>query len=125
VKVKPPTGQQSAFKIDGNAQAGALDVVVLFGSASSQAQWHTQLLPALALEASPAKIKRSKSTAVKFTVSDPDAVKGAKVSAGGKSATTDNKGHATIKLGPTKAKKITAKVTKAGYTGVTATIKTK
>jgi hypothetical protein len=117
VKLKPPAGQQSAYKIDGNAQSGALDLVVLFGGSSpQQAQWHTQVLPGLAVTAKPAKINGDKSTAVRFTVSDPDAVKGAKVSAGGKSATTDGSGRATIKLGPTKAKKLTATVKKAGHT---------
>jgi hypothetical protein len=126
VKVKPPAGQQSAFKVDGNASAGALDLVVLFGgSAPGNAQWHTQILPALAVKASPTKINGGKATAVKFTVSDPDPVKGAKVSAGGKSATTDSKGHATIKLSPTKAKKLTAKATRAGYTSATTKIKIK
>lgn len=126
VKLKHPAGQQSAFKIDGNAQSGALDIVVLWGNASGkQAQWHTQILPGLDISASPSKISRSKSTAVEFTVSDPDPVKGAKVKAGGKTATTDSKGHATITLGPTKAKSIAATVTKAGYTAGTEKIKTK
>jgi hypothetical protein len=126
VKIKPPAAQQSAYKIDGNAQSGALDLVVLFGGPSSQqAQWHAQLLPGLAITAKPAKIAGGKSTAVKFTVSDPDPVKGAKVSAGGKSATTDGGGHATINLGPTKAKKITASAKKAGYTGGSIKIKVK
>lgn len=126
VKMKPPAGQQSAFKIDGNAQSGALDVVVLFGgSTPQQAQWHTQFLPALEVAAPPTKINGAKTTAVKFTVSDPDPVKGAKVSAGGKSATTDSSGHATINLGPTKKKKFTATAKKTGYTGGSAKIKVK
>jgi hypothetical protein len=126
VKIAPPKGQQSAYKIAGNAQSGALDVVALFGSAAgTQAQWHTQILPGLALTASPSKIKRGKATAVKFTASDPDPVKGVTVNAAGKSATTDTKGHATIKLGPTKAKSITASAKKAGYTGATIKLRVK
>jgi hypothetical protein len=126
VKIQIPKGQQSVFKIAGNAQSGALDVVALLGSsAGTQAQWHTQILPALDLSASPSKIDGGRSTAVKFTVSDPDPVKGAKVKAGGKSATTDSKGHATIDLGPTKAKSITATAKKAGYTSATDKVKVK
>jgi hypothetical protein len=126
VKVKAPAGQQSAFKIDGNAQDGALDVVVLFGDAAGkQAQWHTQFFPGLAVKASPSKVNGAKSTAVKFSVTDPDPVKGAKVSAGGKSATTDAKGHATINLGPTKKKKLTATAGKSGYTNGSTKIKVK
>jgi hypothetical protein len=126
VKLSPPKGQQSGFKIDGNAQAGALDIVALFGDSSGkQAQWHTRVLPGLELAASPSKINGGKTTAVKFTVSDPDPVKGATVTAAGKSATTDSKGHATIKLGPTKAKSITAAANKLGYDGGTKKLKVK
>lgn len=123
VKVGAPSGQTSAYKIDGNAQAGALDVVVLFGGVSSQAQFHTQFLPGLGVTASPSKIKGGKATAVKFTVSDPDPVKGAKVTAAGKSATTDGSGHATITLGPTKKKSIKATAKKEGYTAGSVKVK--
>jgi hypothetical protein len=109
-----PHGQQSGFKISGSAQSSTLDLVGLFGDVSSQAQWHTQVLPGLAVKASRAKLKRGKSAKVKFTVSDPDPVKGAKVHAGGRSATTDAKGHASITLGPT-SKPIAVTVTKSGY----------
>jgi hypothetical protein len=127
VKVKAAPGQQSAFKIDGNAQGtGTLDVVVLFGGSNGQqAQWHTQFLPGLSLTSSKSKINGGKTTAVKFTVKDPDAVKGVKISAGGKTATTDGGGHATINLGPTKAKKITATAKKTGYTTASIKIKVK
>jgi hypothetical protein len=112
-----PPGGDSAFKIDANAQTGTLDIVALYSTGSSAlAQWHTQLLPGLALKASPKKIKGTKATKVNFTVTDPEPVKGAKVKAGGKSATTDNKGHATISLGPTKKKSLAATATKSGYT---------
>jgi hypothetical protein len=126
VKLSSPKGWQSAFKIDGNAQASRLDVLVLFGnSAGKQAQWHTQILAGLGLSASPSKIKAGKKTAVKFTVTDPSPVKGAKVSAGGKSAMTDKNGHATIKLGATKAKSIKATATKAGYSSGRTKVKVK
>jgi hypothetical protein len=126
VKVKAPTGQQTAYKIAGSAQSGALDVVVLFGGTGpKQAQWHTQILPGLALSA-PSKISaKKKASTVTFTVTEPDPVKGAKVTAGGKSATTNAAGKATITLGPTKAKKITATATKAGYTKGTKRIRVK
>ena len=125
VKIKAPKGQQTAFKLDGNAQSGPLDIVVLFQGPAGHAQWHTQILPGLDL-AAPSKIKaKNKASAVTFTVTDPEPVKGAKVNAGGKSATTNAAGKATITLGPTKAKKITASVTKAGYTKGTKKIKVK
>ena len=126
VKLSLPKGQQSAFKIDGNAQASRLDIVALLGdSAGRQAQWQSQVLAGLGVSASPSTIRRGNKTAVKFTVTDPDPVKGAKVTAGGKSATTDKHGHATINLGPTKAKSIKATATKAGYTSDTTKVRTK
>jgi hypothetical protein len=126
VKLSAPKGQQSGFKIAGNAQAGALDLVVLFGDTTGkQAQWHTQILPGLAVTASPAKINGTKSTSVTFKVTDPDPVKGAKVTIGGKSATTGGSGKATITLGPTKAKKLTATAKKAGFTSGSVRVKIK
>jgi hypothetical protein len=111
-----PPGQGSGFKISGNAQSSTLDLVGLFGDSSSQAQWHTQVLPGLAIKASPSTLKSSKSKKVSFTVSDPDPVKGATVHAAGKSATTDAKGHASITVGPTSQSSIAVTVTETGYT---------
>ena len=111
-----PPGQQSGYKISGNAQRARLDLVGLFGGTSSQAQWHTQVLPGLAINAAPATIKGSRATKVTFTVRDPDPVKGATVRAAGRSATTDAKGHASITLGPASKSSIAVTVTKAGYT---------
>jgi hypothetical protein len=111
-----PPGQQSGYKISGNAQSSVLDLVGLFGDVSSQAQWHTQVLPGLAIKASPSTVKSGKATTVTFTVSDPDPVKGAAVRVAGKSATTDAKGRATIALGKSSKSSIPVTVTKAGYT---------
>jgi hypothetical protein len=111
-----PPATQSGYKISGNAQTARLDLVGLFGNTSSQAQWHTQVLPGLAIKAAPSRVKSTKSTKVKFTVSDPDPVKGATVHAAGRSPTTDAKGHASITLGPTSKSSIAVTVTKAGYT---------
>ncbi|MEA2493742.1 MAG: hypothetical protein QOJ29_1653 [Thermoleophilaceae bacterium] len=116
IKLIAPPGQQSAYKIDGNAQNGPLDLVVLFGTVSTQAQWHTQVLPALALKA------KSSAGKVTFTVSDPDPVKGAKVSAKGKSAMTNATGHVTLTLPPGK---VTPKATKSGYSSATLKLKVK
>ena len=120
-----PGGQQSAFKISGNAQRSTLDLVGLFGDASTQAQWHTQVLPGLAVKASPSTVRSRKSTKVTFTVSDPDPVKGATVRAAGTSVTTNAKGHASITLGPTSKSSIAVTVTKAGYTKALARVRVK
>jgi hypothetical protein len=125
VAVGHPPGQDSAYRITGNAQATRLDIVAEFGSlaANAIAQWHTQVLAGLELTASPSKIKGSKKTAVTFRVSDPDPVSGATVSAGGKSAKTNAKGKATIDLGPTSKKSIVATATKADYTKATTKVR--
>jgi hypothetical protein len=114
-----PSGQASAYRIAGDAQAGALDLLGLFGTASGQAQWHTQVLPGLELGAKPSKVTRSRTTTVEFTVRDPDPVKGVKVTVSGRSATTDAKGHASIDVGPTAKKSIAATAAKPGYTSGT------
>jgi hypothetical protein len=111
-----PPGQQSGYKLSGNAQRTRLDLVGLFGDSTSQAQWHTQVLPGLAIKASPATISGSRSTKVTFTVSDPDPVKGATVRVAGRSASTDAGGRASIKLGPASKASLAVSVTKAGYT---------
>lgn len=124
VKVSHPAGMSSVYKLDGNAQSGALDIVALWGGTSAQqAQFHTQVLPGLALTASPSKLSRTKATKVKFTVEDPDPVKGAKVTIAGESATTDAKGHATITVAAARSAK-TAKVAKSGYSAGTLKLKT-
>ena len=125
VNLGAPPAQQSAYRLGGNAQAGTLDVLALFGTISTQAQWHSQALPGLKITASPSKINGKKKTAVTFTVSDPDAVKGAKVSVGSKSATTNSSGKATISIGPTKAKSVTAFAKKAGYSSGKVKVKIK
>jgi hypothetical protein len=116
VSAGAPPRQQTGYKISGSAQRGPLDLVGLFARTGRPGQWHTQVLPGLAIDASPATVKSNRSTKVTFVVTDPDPVKGAKVSAAGKSATTDTKGRATITLGPTSQRKIAVTVTKSGYT---------
>lgn len=120
VKVGMPKGIDTAWKIKGDAQAGVLDIVALLGS-SAIANWHTQVLPGLDIAGAPKK----KGGAVTFKVTDPDAVKGAKVSVGGKSGTTNGSGKVTLTLKPTKAKSLAVKVSKAGYTATTKKLKTK
>jgi hypothetical protein len=121
VAVKAPTGQQSAYKISGSAQSTKLDLVGLFGDISTQAQWHTQVLPGLAIKVAPAAIRRGKAARVAFTVSDPDPVEGAKVRAAGSSASTDAKGRASLTLGPA-SRSIAVTVTKPGYRSAAARV---
>ena len=54
------------------------------GVSSTSATYHRRVLPGLALAASPAKLRKGRTTTVRFTVRDAgDPVKGARVKAGG------------------------------------------
>ena len=81
-------------------------------SSTSASTYHRRVLPGLALAASPAKLRKGRTTTVRFTVRDAgDPVKGATVKAGGKSGTTDSKGRVELDL-PGKA--VTATATHGG-----------
>lgn len=114
------------FTVTTAAQAAVLDVVGNFTdgcSGSEVAFWHTQLRPGLTLTARPRTFTR-KATVV-FTVTDAgDPVAGARVTAGGKSATTDDDGKASIALGPySSPRRLTAKATMSGYAPATVTLR--
>ena len=108
---------QAAYRLDlSAAPGGGADVLGNFndGVSSTSATYHRRVLPGLALAASPAKVRKGRTTTVRFTVRDAgDPVKGAKVKAGGASGTTDSKGRVELDL-PGKA--VTATATHSGYT---------
>lgn len=116
----------SLFSLTTAAQDDVLDVVANFTdgcSGGKVAFWHTQLRPGLTLTARPQTFTRK--ATVEFTVTDAgDPVEGARVTAGGKSATTDADGEASITLGPySSARRLTAKATRAGYGAATTTLR--
>jgi hypothetical protein len=116
----------SLFSVTPAAQSDVLDVVANFTDGCSGGQvafWHTQLRPGLTLAARPQTFTR-KATVV-FTVTDAgDPVAGARVSAGGESATTDEDGKASITLGPySSARRVKAKATSGGYAPATVTLR--
>jgi hypothetical protein len=113
-----PKDALQAYKLDANAIGGALDVLGNFNidTTSTAVTSYRRILPGLTLQASPGRVRRGMATDVRFTVLDAgDAVKGARVTAGGKSGTTDAKGRVTLTLKARKA--LTAKAGKSGYTG--------
>jgi hypothetical protein len=116
----------SLFSITAAAQSGVLDVIANFTDGCSGGQvafWHTQLRPGLTLAARPRTFTRR--ATVVFTVTDAgDPVAGARVTAGGKSAMTDDDGRASIDLGPySSARRLKAKATKGGYAPATVTLR--
>jgi hypothetical protein len=110
-----PRGTLQAYRLDASAAGGAVDVLGVFniGTSSSAATFHRRLLPGLSLSASPGRLRRGHGTDVRFTVRDAgQAVRGARVTAGGRTGTTDGRGRVELEL---PGKTVKASATKAGY----------
>jgi hypothetical protein len=115
-----PSDAMQAYNLDASAAGGALDVLGNFniGTSSSAVTSHRRILPGLTLRARPERLRRGESTGVRFTVLDAgEAVRGARVRAGGEAGTTDGKGRVTLSL--TSRRPVRAKATHAGYTAAT------
>ena len=112
-----PEDAAQAYKLDASAAGGALDLLGNFniGSSSDAVTSYRRILPGLALDADPGRLRRGRRTAVRFTVADAgDPVKGARVTADGKAGTTDGKGRVTLTLKSRRA--LTAAATRSDYT---------
>lgn len=98
------------------AAASVLDVIGTWTCNSGNALFLAQLYPGLTVDASPGHF--SGKTKVTFTVTDAGVpVPGAKVSADGKSATTNAQGKASFRLGPaTHKERIAVTATKLHFT---------
>lgn len=93
VRVKPPGGTTTIWKLKGEGSLGALDLLASVSTGKALATWHTQVRPPLSLSA-----KRQKST-VTFRVTDAgDPVPGATVAVGGKKLQTNAAGTAKTAL---------------------------
>jgi hypothetical protein len=115
-----PKDAAQAYKLDASAVGGALDVLGNFniGTTTSAVTSYRRILPGLTLTARPGRLRRGTETEVSFTVRDAGApVKGARVRAGGRSATTDRRGHATLTL--TSRRPVTARATHPAYAAAT------
>lgn len=114
VKLEPPAGASSVWKLKGEGSSGPLDVLAAVSTGSSLAAWHTQVRPPLSVGA-------TKSAAgVTFSVTDAgDPVAGAKVVYAGKAQTTNTKGQAIAPLAKGAGK---ATATMPGYTGAGVTV---
>ena len=116
VKVKPPKGTNSLWRVSGEGSRGNLDLLAHVTSGGSIATWHTQVRPGLTLRCQGGKV-------ISCTVSDAgSAVKGAKVKIGGKTLTTNSKGKVSVNLPPGT---FVAKATKSGYTAAKTRVKSK
>jgi hypothetical protein len=105
-----PRGTLQAYRLDASAIGGAVDVLGVFniGTSTNAATFHRRLLPGLQLSA-----RRIRGGRVRFTVRDAGAaVRGARVSAAGRSGTTDGRGRVVLEL---PGRRVRASATKAGY----------
>ncbi|MGZ4132361.1 MAG: hypothetical protein ACXVWF_04885 [Actinomycetota bacterium] len=105
------------YKLDIEGSLGRGDVIINAQSTTGVFNiWHTQVLPGLALSASPTKWSGSSAKTVDFTVRDAgQAVSGATVKVGTKSCKTGSAGSCSIKFPKMKAQKLTATASKSGY----------
>jgi hypothetical protein len=91
---------QVVTHVAGNAQGDRLDLIATSGTTGDFGIYHSQLVAPLTVTARPARIARSGGS-VRVTVTDAgDAVRGARVSGAGGSATTNARGIATLSVRP-------------------------
>jgi hypothetical protein len=99
VTKQPVGGCQTVYELTTAAAPSRLHVLGTYACTNGLGLYYAQLFPGLRITASPDHFRGKEK--VTFTVSDAGVpVKGATVSAGGKSDTTDAHGEATIVLGP-------------------------
>jgi hypothetical protein len=116
----------SLYSITAAAQSRVLDIIGNFTdgcTGGDVAFWHTQMRPRLTLSARPNAFERK--ARVVFTVTDAgEPVAGARVEAGGRSATTDEEGRASLTLGPySSSRRVKAKASRSGYAPATVTLR--
>jgi len=122
IALSPPAGADSSWNLVGNGQAGRLDLLGSFTVGSSSiGTFHTQVLPGLALSASPTHLNVGAANPQNdtFLVSDAGSpLAGALVQVGSKHGTTNGNGKVTLALGPFAHKThLKAKASRSGYVG--------
>lgn len=128
VSASPLPGATNLWKLKGDGALGALDVLAAASTApgGGLATWHTRLLPALSLSATPPRVVASDSAAVTVTLQVTDAgdpVAGATVSIAGQSGTSDSTGRVQISLpAGTTPTALPGRATLRGYVGAGATV---
>lgn len=115
-----PRDAAQAYKLDANAAGNALDVLANFniGTTTDAVTSYRRVLAGLTLQANPGRLRKGQPTEVRFTVTDAgDAVSGVRVTAGGRSGTTDGRGRVTLTVTSNRAVKALA--ARSGYTAAT------
>jgi hypothetical protein len=115
VNVPSPPGTSSMWDVFGEGAVGPLDLLAHVTAQGGLATWHRQVLPGLTLKCTP------KRTGATCRVTDAGApVAGAKIRAGGKSATTAGSGIASLTLA---SGRYSVTVAKAGYSPASARVR--
>jgi hypothetical protein len=115
VNVPSPPGTSSMWDVFGEGSPGPLDLLAHVSARGGLATWHRQVLPGLTLKCS------AKRTGATCRVTDAGApVAGAKVRAGGKSASTSGGGTASLRLS---SGRYAVTATKAGYSPASARVR--
>jgi hypothetical protein len=109
-----PPGTDTIWNTTAVGSSGGLDVVISANRADGKINvWHTQALRTLSVKAAPASVRRGSS--VTFTVTDAgDPVPGVQVKFGGRSASTNASGKATI-AAPGSGGRVAVTAKKSGY----------
>ena len=123
VRVKVPADSVGISTLQADGQSGKVDVLAYASKVQGSGFFHTQLRPGITFKASPAKF--SGRTSVVFTTKDAGSpLSNSKVTAGGKSCTTNKDGRCSIVLGPYSSNKnLNARATHAGYTPSSLTLR--
>jgi hypothetical protein len=124
VSTSPPTGTQAVWKVKGEGSLGPLDLIVSAATGEGIAIWHTRLLPALSLAASPRSFTAGDTTTVVLQVTDAgDPVAGATISVGDQSGRTDSNGRYVVRYTTgVRPGTIPARAELAGYVPASASI---
>jgi hypothetical protein len=111
-----PSSSCQIYELTPAAAASVLDIVGTWSCSNQNQMYLAQLYPGLTVTASPAKFSGKKT--VTFSVTDAGVpVPGTRVSAGGKSVTTNSHGKGSVALGPVSHKqRITVTATKLHFT---------
>ena len=115
-----PRDAAQAYKLDASAAGGLLDVLGNFniGNSTTAVTSYRRIRPGLTLKARPGRLRRGRSTEVRFTVLDAgEPVKGAKVSAKGRSGRTNRRGRVTLSL--TSRRPVKARASDSDYNTAT------
>ena len=117
VNMRYPKDTVGITTVQADAQAKVVDVLAHSQQVANSGFFHTQLEPGITFSARPRRFERQETVRVRFTTEDAgDPLPNARITAAGKSCTTNANGVCEIELGPySERKRLKAKATHPGY----------